>query len=1135
MLDPDDYRQELREYLMNRDNGMLLAATDYVPQEAMPIANAFFQLTSGTFAEEFITIWEIFDDRRAFTRCMSELSAKANAIRGKSYYSTVVTCTATAKEIGAHIREEVGADNDVEFRHFGDYPSPQAASGVEVEDFYREHVLILTDVVASGSLVKKLADVIESRGGKVVAVLAVVVTAGAHVTQTEEEGCASVDLGAPTPLYSLTDYHICYHTDTPPGDVFTIKIDPVTVLPEQRLEYPPDYAPLIEQDSAFAHFRRSDCLQYGLYQLDDTKHTAIIDFGRLLNECGDEIWQVISPIIRGAEAIVTTYKKDDITFSSFLHDRLQQEVETAPPVVLTVKRDTRDTPYFPQNLRNDAGTLNDKNVVLALSTVTTSAEMRNIVALLASFYAKRIRVLCLLNRMGVYSLDFVKRIEHLLNGDLAQGEAATDPASRAIFQYTPVYFLPCFHSQDLDRMYHNLASIISEHRTKTRVPNFRRLAKQNLAYLSPSTGPRRPARLREVLSREDLGDELGGARWNSEPSLFANVPLDRNVERICAFAGHAALTRDYMPLIEELGRATSRYTLYFILQLVIADVEFLRFTGKLEQVKSQLERRVRKLREDRFRAERQLWDEFEDEDSSESVEAARGDKATEPAGGLDVEELIDSLNDTFEVEIHLIFCLAIIAHFDGPRQYPVAYIQDMLFADSHVSSWGDFPLNLRTQFGDERFMYAISLLLFGAYPGFAEAVSGDAADNEATGLGERPLAQAKDVLVSRLLQMEELSDEADRASGGDGLTTGQGVQANLNLLITELGTHDAVELHQVIRYLHKHILRYSSQHNQTIKILTRAKNGLKELPIEAELNRYRLFTIDEHWPADDVVSLLNRALEQATLLQTIAEYTNRLYRQTPSVMEKELRYINNSSRPGMAHDVCLLEETLLRVRRDMKVSYEDVDELKQAISRLKHDFYSSDDAASSDASHLRETLLSFIVPLRATVADCIREVSGPLEDIGLKGIWAEAERAFLSATPDADTLVLCDRFHLRETVSNLLLNVQHSAAAGGVSPRLRIESRPAYASESSGARVDYVELCISSGTSDLADKMLRNRNNTIAGQRMQIEQYGGRLSIESRSDGAFFVLRLICRADYQRAHAEYEERKQLRAAAGLSG
>src|SRR5215813_1651619 len=109
----DEYREELRQYLTDPHHGMLLLAKDYLPAQLKPTRRAFFQLTSGTFAEEFITIWEIFDDRIAFTRCMSMLAAKANAIRESSYYSTVVTCTTTAKEIGAHIQDEVGKDDEV--------------------------------------------------------------------------------------------------------------------------------------------------------------------------------------------------------------------------------------------------------------------------------------------------------------------------------------------------------------------------------------------------------------------------------------------------------------------------------------------------------------------------------------------------------------------------------------------------------------------------------------------------------------------------------------------------------------------------------------------------------------------------------------------------------------------------------------------------------------------------------------------------------------------------------------------------------------------------------------------------------------------------------------------------------------
>ena len=88
------YRQELKDFLVKPENGILLNATDYVSKKPNEDdIKALFHLGSGVFREQFLSIWELFDYPDEFKRCMQMLADKILWLKKRFDFSVVATCT----------------------------------------------------------------------------------------------------------------------------------------------------------------------------------------------------------------------------------------------------------------------------------------------------------------------------------------------------------------------------------------------------------------------------------------------------------------------------------------------------------------------------------------------------------------------------------------------------------------------------------------------------------------------------------------------------------------------------------------------------------------------------------------------------------------------------------------------------------------------------------------------------------------------------------------------------------------------------------------------------------------------------------------------------------------------------------
>jgi hypothetical protein len=219
----------LSDLLNNRDPddpkaGVLLEARDWVPP-AQANGEAFFQLFSGGWQESFVSISNLFDRLDDCERIIDLMAQAARRIKNEkaTRFTCAVACTATAKLLLERLHAKIeDTPGELAIHYLGSHPflNPETYGALNFEG---EDVLIVTDVISSGSLVSNLAMAIRHVGGKPKAALALLVTdaklsqAGQVSIPADESRPGGAQLVIP--LYSLETKHIERLTsdELPPG------------------------------------------------------------------------------------------------------------------------------------------------------------------------------------------------------------------------------------------------------------------------------------------------------------------------------------------------------------------------------------------------------------------------------------------------------------------------------------------------------------------------------------------------------------------------------------------------------------------------------------------------------------------------------------------------------------------------------------------------------------------------------------------------------------------------------------------------------------------------------------------------------------------------------------------------------
>jgi hypothetical protein len=283
-----------------------------------------------------------------------------------------------------------------------------------------------------------------------------------------DHGEMEVEVGIP--IHALATYElkrIDSLQNTSEGAVDRIyQIDPSTVLPVEPAQN--GFHALVNARTSLKHFEDSQALTVGFWGLGSRHLTAAINLDRLLSAQGDEIWAAMRELVPRDSTLVTTSSKEDGQFRDFVLRRFAEENITLEALSIPRSESIEfDFPYFVTT--GNRKVLQEQRCALLLFSMQTSEKLRKLVALLALSEVSTITVICLLNRMGSRTVEFVSRIQRML---LRAGQRE-EPLN---FRFEFIYEIQDLHGEALRRTLETIHWLIDGYAQSTAEQTYRSLA-----------------------------------------------------------------------------------------------------------------------------------------------------------------------------------------------------------------------------------------------------------------------------------------------------------------------------------------------------------------------------------------------------------------------------------------------------------------------------------------------------------------------------------------------------------------------------------------------------------------------------------------------------------------------------------
>jgi hypothetical protein len=663
-------------------------------------------------------------------------------------------------------------------------------------------------------------------------------------------------------------------------------------------------------------------------------------------------------------------------------------------------------------------------------------------------------------------------------------DTPTDDRERVKFRFAAVYDVPDLRSADIGRTHETLERILSDYEKATRVPSFRRWIRRVRDFIRP----------RSVTARTF---EQGTVR--ELPAPFT-IQVNGTTATAKTYAGKLLLlclgvvaARDYARLIDELERADDRESFYALLGMLFADISFLKMTGKFTRIRDVLLNRVAAIRKTRFNAERVSF----------------GAQATEEKIRLLIEYELDNL-----------LALALLSFLDEQDDYS-GWIKDVLTCGKNIAEWQQHPVNAIHYYGNERVIWAVSMLLHSTRHRL-DALASAARDSE--------LRKMTSELMSAWEQPFPASPTRPPMDSDTAIKLRLRVKTNLGHLLTELRTHERTEKHKLIRYLHSQLVTPRQRHSPINNALTdvgaaiesqvAGRTGSGEAS-GAFQGRTRPLALDlESSEGQRLKFRLEEAIYTTGVVQDIAESAAQLFNVTPTSRAVLARYTATGDQDGFAKDITRLGDLLQRIRTSGLVSPVELSDIAELRQKIFDDLWGV-------FSPLRIELFRYVVDLRFALQESLQWANAMLNRIGLPDVWArylDNEQALNQSGErpagrvEESCKVLVDPQLVKEVLRNILYNVRHSLRgsqppAGSsycdmVSLKLAKEKRPCPPPELGD--MEFVVLRVTSGglTPDGMALGRASEGSTFAQHRLELAEFGGALTLRPLDSGAGAVVEL---------------------------
>jgi len=1057
----------LRRLIADPRNGMLLDAKEHERRNRQPgeqaAKNPVFELTSGAYQHQFVTAWGLFEKPWYFEYCMEHFAQLALEIRGTSsqWFSSIVTCTSTGRYIMEHLQARIETPGDpVRVQYLGPFPYHNLRHrSVDLKD---QSVLVVTDIVVKGRMVQHILDFVGRMKGTPVGILALVgIVPSGDVSPNptvnyKKGGKDRQQIDSEVPIYFLTSYCI------PPvaGDIDKIyPIDPSTVLPVETPRAN-GFHPLIPPHEALEHFETSKALTVGFFGLGPRLMTAPIHIPRLLEAHGDDIWKRISGKFRSNSVLVSTFSRDDAVFHAFVEKRAASTWKSLESIFIPRSESVDfDFPYFAADSIRER--LTNAKVVLLLSTTQTAETLRKLVALLAQNRLAQLTVICLLNRMGARTVNFISRIRTMFK-QMSEEESFK-------FDFVYVYEIRDLNGAPLQRTIESIEWLVSQYEAATTEVTYQALTEQEvLRYFRPAALTGRGFESRKPI--EGSGTlKLGGEDWNHQT-------LDGKVYAMFHYIAkrrESGFIRDYRPLIDQIAQEKHRPILYLIYAVLFSDISYLRLTNRFRELRETLMKCVIDSRRER-----------------EELELA------DRAAGKDQATTASRIAAMVQVEMHHLFGLALFCYMDDEREPYASFIGSCLTCDREISreAWADYPLNLEHYCGNERILWSISFL--------AHFAGSDGLRGKLIEIGHsfRQIAKER----SRDLNSRQPADAVQETSTAKMLYAWDG-------FLTHLGGHEALQKHQVIRYLQSVIIEPRPNH---LLIINEPKKALGLLGnvIDEEEQRMREKIGDEEakipsakpifFYDDKKHDRLKRAIDDAIhasgSLEGVGDALAKLFSFHATSTSEAPRYLAGlkSRAGGLRKDVHELRRLLQVIRNRREVTNIQRNQLDSLMQDFESEFTLSDSA-------VLKALKWYIVPFQEKLRSAMEQADIYFRHRQLPVYW---ERQ-LSKLRGND-YVLCDPNLLKDVLWNLCTNIRHGWSEGA-EPRGKVEwiledSLELPAPGPDAGRVEAMRLVVESPLRGQEIEPSR----TLPRQQVEISQFGGQLEASANNPKKRFTARI---------------------------
>lgn len=1073
-----------------------------------------FELASGQQKRHFLSFWALLQERDIFSETTQNLAKIAGAIREHTAFKTIVTCTTSSRYLMEYLHSdlEISENHKVDIRYFGPFPY-HVVEGSDLQDLRDHRVLILTDVINSGSLAAHLASVVRQLGGEIAAILAIAVvnpdfcliaprTMTARNSYTPQYRLLPVGpVGEKLPVYNIVDIPLANSPSIHPLNQ-VIKIDPISVFPVNKTmaERDAEHRAVIPDEKAIAILEAAKAISVNFFQAEQCRYTYAVRIHNILNDeaASEHIWANLQKEIprRRDVLFVTTFDKGCLSFSDFVTRKINGGGRHADILRVPYMGEFGGAAY--PFIQNETRRIEKRTVVLLLGVVHTSERLRSLVALLARARPREIISIAFLDRMDTSSSAFVPRVRELsaeVNFSKRRFMRPTIP-----FSTLSVFSLRDFGTNDIARMQEMVARLLTGFGTWCQTISFKILTEHDQKYFAPhklSGYEFQSYALPQISTVPEHAAEGQESRPNSTEAY-----LVKQIMKVVR-------TRTYKPLFELMESVDDKSVLYRVAAFILIDISYLRGTGDFSQLRDLI---IERLRSSRYaRCQREI---------SSSME--------NPFTQAERAQIKAAIRSDVLVESYLIFCLALLAFLDTKYNY-MALLDELMLnapAEDFEELLNSAPLNAIVYVQEARILWSLTFLAYLTDRQFRETKS-------TSTLNKSMLAQAVrlSIWLTRKLADDTEHEQEIRAA-----------ISSLDDLRSELGEYTLHRYHEMIRLLHKQLVLQPPQHNPARTTLYSIRD---ELVNQFDQGRAGEGSISIVGAANqrEVQGRIEQGWFQLSVLQRMGQAAAELFSTTELAInslapERFLPgYQANLDRgrklSPFEDDVRHLSEILLKTRQSNVMHSQEVQTFSEVLDRVDGDLW------SFGGTPLLKSLCHFIQPLDVRIKEALFDAA---QNLQAHAHGQELAQLLQSATfenfPEGEPcFVLCELGLLSEVFRNIFTNIRHAYQEGVRLPPVRIRSIPPDGGAATGS-LDVMEstnryaTIVEIWTPGDASQINLDRDqspSTLTRHKAELQDYAADLRVQSGDRGEGVISRLSFRSrnlHVARLRKEWESRDE---------